>query len=155
MFVISLHYTIYISFLFWYKWSMANPQDTFCTSLGCMDGRVQKLIGDYGREQFGAEFPDTITEPGLDGMVAKMSDESPELANLAFKISISTDKHHSKGIIVHGHEDCAGNPVSDEEHMKDISTAVEKVKGVLTNPDLPILGVYVKLSPVPHIVKVV
>lgn len=134
---------------------MANPQDIFCTSVGCMDGRVQKVIADYGREQWGAEFPDTITEPGLDGMVAKMSDGSPELKNLAFKISISTDKHHSKGIIVHGHEDCAGNPVSDEQHMKDVSAVVERVKSVLANPELPVLGVYVKLYPTPQIVKVV
>jgi carbonic anhydrase len=129
--------------------------ETFFTSVGCMDGRVQKAIAELGQEKFGAQFPDTITEPGLDGMLANISEADPRLVDLIRKIEISTDKHHSRGIIVHGHQDCAGNPVDENQHMSDIKKSVEVIQKVAREKGISVIGVYVKVDPRIEIVPVV
>ncbi len=98
---------------------MSDSSETFFTSIGCMDGRVQDPIARFGREKFGAQFPDTITEAGLVGLLSKNID-SKLLEAIKKKLLISLEKHHSKGVIVHGHEDCAGNPVTDGKHKEDV-----------------------------------
>ena len=51
-----------------------------------------------------------ITEAGLVGQIAHAT--NPTLVeSIKKKLLISLEKHHSKGIIVHGHQECAGNPV--------------------------------------------
>jgi hypothetical protein len=42
----------------------------FCTAVTCMDGRVQLPVNAYLRERFGADFVDTITEPGPNAVLA-------------------------------------------------------------------------------------
>lgn len=41
---------------------------------------------------------------------------------------ISINAHHSGAIVVAGHYDCAGNPVSKEEHLRHIKRCVEVIK---------------------------
>ncbi len=123
---------------------MSKPYETFFTTLGCMDGRVQEPVAEFGRRKFGAEFPDTITEAGLVGKLAEESVDPNLLEPLRFKIvDISLEKHHSKGIIVHGHQECLGNPVEDVRHKDDIRKSVEKIKSLI-NSSVPVVGVFVK-----------
>ena len=125
---------------------MSQVGETFFTSVGCMDGRVQDVVAEFGREKFGAEYPDTITEAGLVGKLAQENIDSSLLKSLKFKlIDVSMSKHHSKGIIVHGHQECAGNPVDDEKHKTDIQKSVEIIKS-LVNSSVLIVGVFVKRS---------
>ena len=49
---------------------MADLGETFFTSVGCMDGRVQAPIETYGQNRYHVLFPDTITEAGLVGVLA-------------------------------------------------------------------------------------
>src|SRR3989344_5229135 len=131
---------------------MSDASETFFTSIGCMDGRVQGPIAQFGRDRFKAEFPDTITEAGLVGLLAKNTD--PDLLeSIKKKLLISLQKHHSKGVIVHGHEDCAGNPVPDEEHKKDVLKALEVIKSFV--PDnievIPERNFLLPLRPLGHL----
>lgn len=106
---------------------MSDLSETFFTSIGCMDGRVQKVIAEYGSNKFEAKYPDTITEAGLVGLLA--NNPSKELTEaIKMKVLISVLKHHSKGIVVHGHQECAGNPVDDQTHKANILKAVEVIK---------------------------
>lgn len=123
---------------------MAQIEETFFTSVGCMDGRVQIPILKFGGQKFGAEFADTITEAGLAGKLSK-DPEQNLLESLKTKILISLEMHHSKGIIVHGHEDCAGNPVDEETHKRDILRSIGIIKSLM-NSSVPIVGAYVKRS---------
>lgn len=124
---------------------MSSSTETFFTSVGCMDGRVQKKVVEFGKQKFKAEYPDTITEAGLVGLLARdVSDLL--LQSLKKKISISSKLHHSKGIIIHGHQECAGNQVSDKEQKEDIKKSVEVIKSLI-DPSLPVVGVFVKRSP--------
>ena len=113
---------------------MSDSSDAFFTSVGCMDGRVQESIAMFGRQKFGAQFPDTITEAGLVGKLASGQIEQSLIDSLKFKIvNVSVGKHHSKGIIVHGHQDCAGHPVDDDLQRQQTKQAAEFVSSLVSN----------------------
>lgn len=124
---------------------MSQTGETFFTSVGCMDGRVQEPVAFYGKEKFGVEFPDTITEAGLVGLLSQENVSQSLLDSIKNKINISLKKHHSKGIIVHGHQDCAGNPVDDKVHKENVIRSIELIKS-LVDSSIPIIGVFVKRS---------
>lgn len=121
---------------------MSSLHETFFTAVGCMDGRVQEPVAEFGRATFGASYPDTITEAGYVGFLATAPSTS-QTESLLNKLQISIIKHHSKGIIVHGHEACAGNPVSEEIHKDHIRKSIHMVR-MLTKDVVPVVGVYVK-----------
>ncbi|OGH17245.1 MAG: hypothetical protein A3C30_01410 [Candidatus Levybacteria bacterium RIFCSPHIGHO2_02_FULL_40_18] len=120
---------------------MSGANETFFTVVGCMDGRVQKAISEFGRTKFGAEYPDTITEAGIAGIIANNPDPK-FVENLKTKLLVSIEKHHSKGIVVDGHQECAGNPVDDERHKEDIRRSIEFIRNLIENK-IPIIGVFV------------
>ena len=123
---------------------MLKPDETFFTSLGCMDGRVYEPILKFGQKKFGAKFADTITEAGLVGQLANKHSHHL-LDSISQKLSISLEKHHSKGIVVHGHQECAGNPVDDKRHQDDIRKSIQVLKSVI-NSEVLVVGVFVKRS---------
>lgn len=125
---------------------MVQDRGTFFTTLGCMDGRVQKPIAEYGRNKFAAKFPDTITEAGMDRVLANSIDER-FLESIKKKILISVKKHNSQGIVVHGHQDCAGNPVDDLKHKEDIRASVEVIRSMIDGRGIDVIGVFVGLYP--------
>lgn len=124
--------------------SMSHAGETFFTVVGCMDGRVQDVVAAFGREKFGAKFPDTITEAGLVGQLAKETPDQVLLDGLKFKIvAVSLSKHQTKGVVVNGHAECAGNPVEDEKHKEDIQKSVFLIQKMV-GAAVPVLGVFVK-----------
>lgn len=125
---------------------MSKADETFFTSIGCMDGRVQDPIGHFGQKLFGAEYPDTITEAGLVGLLGKDSVEQSLLESIKKKVLISVEKHHSKGIIVHGHEECAGNPVDDRQHKEEILKTAKLIQ-TFVPADITVIPVFVKRCP--------
>lgn len=126
---------------------MLQANETFFTIIGCMDGRCQEAVALFGQERFGAVYPDTITEAGLVGQLSKEPIDQQLLASLKKKIDISFKHHHSKGILVFGHEDCAGNPVPDDKHKQDVLAAVSVIRTLVDNPEIPIVPLFVTLTP--------
>lgn len=117
-----------------------NIEETFFTSVGCMDGRVQEVIAKFGEEKFHTHYPDTVTEAGLVGKLCQKEKELLEA--IKFKVChVSIGKHQAKGVIVHGHAECAGNPVTDKQHIKDIKKSVAVIKSIAG--DIPVVGVFV------------
>lgn len=129
---------------------MAQNHGTFFTSIGCMDGRVQKVISDFGCQKFHAEFPDTITEAGLVGLLTKSKAGDSLYESIKEKLLISLEKHNSLGIIVHGHEECAGNPVDKIAHEKDIKKSLEIISKMIDGK-VPVIAVFVAVNPKPQI----
>lgn len=111
---------------------MSKAGETFFTSIGCMDGRVQEPVLTFGKEKFGVLYADTITEAGLVGVLSKKNIDKRLLSSLKKKILISLEKHHSKGIIIHGHQECAGNPVDDEIHRKDVLKSAKIINSLIS-----------------------
>lgn len=120
---------------------MSASSDTFFTVVGCMDGRVQGVVAQFGEKKFKAKYPDTITDAGIVARISKNPDPK-YFGDLQKKLLVSIDKHNSTGIIVDGHQECAGNPVDDQTHKNDIQNAVEFIK-VITNNRVPVMGVFV------------
>ena len=112
-------------------------QGKFATSVSCMDGRIQIPITNWIKKNFSADYVDTITEPGIDKQVA----DNTDLESIKSKVGISIDKHKSELIVVSGHYDCAGNPVSNEEHITQIKKGVEVISS--WNLGVKVVGVWV------------
>ena len=122
---------------------MSKAGETFFTSIGCMDGRIQEPIRKFGQEKFGAEYPDTITEAGLVGHLANHPDAGL-LDSIKKKVEISIGNHNSRGIVIFGHQECAASDaVEDIKHKDDIRRSVEVVQSLIDNT-IPIVGVFVK-----------
>lgn len=121
-----------------------HQEESFFTVIGCMDGRCVDPIEAFGRKKYHARYPDYITEAGIVGILAsKPSQEF--LESLKNKILISIKKHHSRGIIVDGHAECAGDPVPDDQHKEHIRKAV-KIINEMTKSSVPTIGVFIKRS---------
>ena len=109
----------------------------FGTSLCCMDGRIQSALTTWIKEKFSVDYVDTITEPGMDKMIC----ENQSIDSIKSKMGISVNAHKSNVVVISGHHDCAGNPVSKEEHISQISKDVEIVNS--WNLGITVVGVWV------------
>jgi len=123
---------------------MSQAGETFFTIIGCMDGRCQEAVSLYGQERFAAEYPDTITEAGMVAILAKDDIDPDFVKNLKKKIDISLKNHHSRGILIFGHAECAGNPVDDMEHKVDVLASVEIVRTLVDNKEMKIIPIFVE-----------
>ncbi len=97
---------------------------TFATALNCIDGRAQLAVNEWMRQKFGVDFIDTVTGAGMNKIINAEDDTLVPYKNAA---EISVTKHGSKSVAVVGHYDCAGNPVSEDEHKIHIRQAIEKI----------------------------
>lgn len=98
---------------------------TFATAFNCIDGRAQSPVADWVKINTQAEYVDMITEPGADLVLAS---GSPELIEaLKQKALVSVNAHNSGVIVVAGHDECAANPVSAEEHAQHIRAAMQTI----------------------------
>lgn len=109
----------------------------FATSVCCMDGRIQIPIINWIKENYSVDFVDTVTEPGVDKTVA----DNHDLSFIKKKVDISINAHKSNLIVVSGHYDCAGNPVSNEEHIGHIKKSVDVIKS--WNYDVTVVGIWI------------
>lgn len=109
----------------------------FATSISCMDGRIQIPLNNWIKEKYSIDYVDTITEPGVE----KKIDEDIDLEKIKSKAEISILKHKSNTVIVSGHHDCAGNPVSKEEHISQIKNSVKIIES--WNFPIHVKGVWV------------
>jgi hypothetical protein len=98
----------------------------FGTAINCMDGRAQLPVINWMRAQYGLDYVDMITEAGADKVVA--TGTFNQLEAVKTKVLISVEKHGSRIIVIIGHDDCAGNPVTPEEHKTHLLKAVEKIR---------------------------
>ncbi len=109
----------------------------FATSVTCMDGRIQIPLANWIKEKFSVDYVDAITEPGVDKLVS----ENLDLESVKHKMNISINAHKSELIVISGHYDCAGNPVSDDEHIDQIKKGVEIISA--WNSNVKVIGVWV------------
>ncbi len=114
----------------------------FATSLCCIDGRIQIGIHDFLRQNYGVYYIDTITEPGVNKILAEMEDVYT-INSLYQKVLASIEFHQSNLIAVVGHYDCAANPVSKELHIQQILKSIEFLKKLNLPGNPEIIGLWV------------
>ncbi len=113
---------------------------SYYTVVNCMDGRVQRPALDYLTERFGADYIDSITESGANGVLARRED--PALVDsILRKVTLSIKKHQTIGIAVAGHHDCAGNPGDKEHQNRDTTEAIRFLHERF--PDTPLIGLWI------------
>jgi len=112
----------------------------FGTTINCMDGRTQLPMIAWMKSTYGLDYVDMITEPGPDKL---LSEQIPEyVKSIRSRVEISVNAHGSKIIVVVSHHDCAGNPVSKEEHIRQVRDCLKLIKswGLPVND---IIGVWI------------
>ncbi|MCF7908324.1 MAG: hypothetical protein K9L86_05595 [Candidatus Omnitrophica bacterium] len=112
----------------------------FCTSIHCMDGRIQEPIIKYLKEKYNVAYIDTVTELGPCKILSENKDNA-SINSIAERIKISTHKHDSKLIAISGHHDCAKNPQNGKTQRKQIKESVQYLKNKY--PEIEIIGLWV------------
>ena len=110
----------------------------FATAVNCMDGRTQLPVIEYVKRRFLVDYVDSVTEAGADGI---LSSSNPLSESIRGRVSISVGKHASKAIAVVSHFDCAGNPVDEETHKRNLRDAVKIVSEWF--PKVKVVGLWV------------
>ncbi len=105
--------------------------DTFATAITCIDGRVQQPVTDWIKLRFNVRYVDLITEPGPDKVFA--DGNAWVISEMVRKVLFSIEHHQSSIVALAGHDTCAANPVTKEEHRRQIVEGVQ----VLTSYNLP------------------
>lgn len=112
--------------------------DRFATMFTCIDGRIQRPLNEWVKSHLDVEYLDTITEPGPEAMLATTGEQC--LTALVEKVEVSRRAHGSVTLVVAAHTDCAGNPVSDDEHRNQLRQALARLSDRL--PATRILAVH-------------
>jgi hypothetical protein len=99
----------------------------FATTINCIDGRTQRPVSEWVRVQHGIDYVDTVTQPGPEKALTQ--GQSAEIDAIRNNVATSVTKHGSQLIVVAAHYDCAGNPVSDDEHKAQVRAACRVVAG--------------------------
>ncbi len=113
--------------------------DNFAVAITCIDGRVQQPISDWVKLKFNVRYVDLITEPGPDRVLAEGDEDV--IASVVRKTLFSIKHHDSQVVVLAGHDTCAANPASKEQHFEQILEGVR----VLMSHNLParIVGLWV------------
>lgn len=111
----------------------------FATAIDCIDGRTQLPVAEWLKRTYHIDYVDMITEPGPDRVLTKGRIE--EVESIKSKVLISAKAHGSHLVAIAGHHDCAGNPVSKEEHFEQIKDAVKIIRS--WNLDASVIGIWV------------
>lgn len=115
----------------------------FCTAITCMDGRIQLPVIKFLQNYFDSEFVDTITEPGINKIIAQNSPIDINKSILK-RLDISVNAHKSKGIAIIGHHDCAGNPTDNKTQNEQTIIATKEIKKKY--PTINVIGLWVDES---------
>ena len=134
----------------------------FSFGLGCMDGRCNHARLDNSSHH-GRSYLDLACAPGMDGILSGRmkgvidfdlsSKGGPEkapfdcdaaLANAKTQALIAYYLHEARHFVVEGHDQCAGNPVSREDHIEDIRTGVSLIREWFAfDPSVTVEGIFV------------
>jgi len=111
----------------------------FGTAINCIDGRTQNPVSQWIKENYSVDYVDTVTEPGSDKVLLEV--DFDKIEHIKSKVLISIKDHNSSLIVIAGHHDCAGNPVSKEEHLTQIKKSINIIKS--WNFPVKVIGVWV------------
>ena len=112
----------------------------FCTSIHCMDGRIQEPIINYLKAHYNTDYVDIVTEPGPCKLLAE-NINTTVIHSIIERTNISLNKHKSTLIAVSGHHDCAGNPCDKETQIQHIHKSMNYLERIF--PEIKIIGLWI------------
>jgi carbonic anhydrase len=104
---------------------MPMTNETFATAITCIDGRVQRPITDWIKLHLNVQHVDLVTEPGPDKVFSSGPDHL--IDEVMRKVAFSVRNHFSHIVVLSGHDSCAANSVSREEHVEQLLDGVNVI----------------------------
>jgi hypothetical protein len=104
---------------------MSAANEKFATAITCIDGRVQRPVTDWIKLHLNVDHVDLITEPGPDKVLS--SGPRTVVDDMIRKVAFSVRNHFSPVVVLAGHDLCAANAATREEHIEQIKDGVEVV----------------------------
>ena len=101
--------------------------------LNCIDGRIQLPVIQWIKDNYGMDYVDMITEPGIDGF---LSDEANSIDEINRKVKMSIERNNALIIFIAGHHDCRGNPGSEANHKEQVLLSRDRLKKVFPEKDV-------------------
>jgi hypothetical protein len=98
--------------------------ERFATALTCIDGRIHDALRDRVRTVLQVDAVDLVTVQGPDRVLAHGDDDW--VGRLAERVMVSHRAHGSTQLVIASHSDCAGHPVDDETHRRDLRPAATR-----------------------------
>lgn len=103
----------------------------FATAVNCIDGRVQTPVTDWMKANLDVDYVDMVTQPGPDKALTQQAFEGLQalsrLESIKERVMVSVRAHNSRTVAIVGHHDCAGDPVSKDQHLKQIARSCQVV----------------------------
>lgn len=100
----------------------------FATAFSCMAGEIIENVLNFMRREYGVDYVDFITEPGINRVLANSHDIPPVLLRKFGKnMKTSVIEKGSEIVAIVGHEGCLGNPHRREiqiQHLKESEKTV-------------------------------
>ncbi len=121
--------------------NMTRPR--FAAAVCCMDGRIQRAVYDWVASYAGVPYVDMITEAGSDGILSRQEPVAV-YRGIYQRLRIAAEVHGARVVAVVGHEDCAGHPVDEAQHRRDIRRGMGTVRQWF--PDVAVVGLWVRLN---------
>lgn len=128
-------------------------KEQFAACLGCIDGRTTEPVLLWIQTKFGVAYVDRINRPGMDGLLCGRSYSVWHTVKAWFEkrkikkeLLISIHHHNAHTVFVAGHCECAGNPVSEEEHKNCVMDAVVEVRSWNLPGGVEIVGLLVNTA---------
>lgn len=118
--------------------SQGRRWGSFATAVTCVDGRIHQSVVDWTRQRFGVDYVDMVTAPGPDRVLAQ---DFVGRLRLAADVAVSRRAHGSHQLVVASHADCAGSPLSDDEHEQMVQEGISWLATQL--PGMTIEGIHV------------
>lgn len=112
---------------------MSSEGKKLAIGVFCADWRLHQEgvhINNAVCKKLGVDGVDVIAVPGPDRVCA-VDDYAIERDQLVKWIDLLVNAHHSAAIAFVAHYNCAGHPVTDEQHDKDIETMLRWYKETL------------------------
>jgi hypothetical protein len=107
--------------------------------VGCGDGRIIVPATEYVKAYFGAKFVDYASEPGCDRVIATGTPNQIEALKRQYLVYLKAHGHVAAAVV--GHQHCAANPGSQDEHFESIRIGVHTMLG--WEISIPVIGLWV------------
>ncbi len=105
-----------------------------------MDGRTQLPVIEYAKKRFNADYVDMITEAGPNRILAEQTNTNA-VQSILNRLSVSVHHHKSKGLVIVGHHECAGNPAGEYAQAAQTRKAIAFLRNC--HSSMEIIGVWV------------
>lgn len=113
----------------------------FAVAITCIDGRIHQSVTDWARLNFDVDYVDMVTAPGVDYVLTR---DSRARSSIVADVEVSRRAHGVRQLVLASHTDCAGNPVSDDQHKQMVRAGAAELAAEI--PELTIVGVHVDAS---------